>query len=333
MGRFKELICLLALFFNFGVFPQPLTQELKKINALTVRKIDTIPRGYRISSISDLVRSIYLHNSVPYHSIIAAHTNYFMVHRDIEITPQDSIVFIFSRGYAKTIEPGTNDNFIQRGAGAKAAHIQFDDRIVPVEYPLVSFDFDDSREGFAFGQAGEINTLKTVYDAVLWCNPNARIVLIGDCRGAKVSLEFAAQRPKNIIAMILMAPFISGRELTDNIARGNLKLPFRRHILHAFFRIYFKNYRPEQDTLSHRLHLIDPKLPIFIGHRRSDQLVSMSTVDTLIKSLRQAGNKNVSVVITNDTRETHSKLTGISEIQHAIARFIDQNVILPHSLN
>ncbi len=333
MEQYKKVGASLTIFFTFALFAQPFIQELKKINALTVRKIDSLPRGYRISSISELVHAIYTYNSVPYRSIITAHTHYFMVHRGITIVPQDDIVFIFSRGYAKTTKPGTNDNFIQCGAGAKAAHIQFDDQIIPAEYPLVSFDFDDSRIGFSFGQEGEINTLKTVYNAILYCNPNAHIVLVGDCRGAKVTLEFATQRPKNIIAMILMTPFISGKELTDNIARSNLSFPLSRTILHNFFRIYFKNYHPKQDTLFQRLRMIDPQIPIFIGYRRNDQLVSMSTINQLTKCLKQTGNKNVQVVISNDTQETHSKLTKIPEIQQGIARFIDQYVIYRHIEN
>lgn len=328
MGRYIQAVLTALILLSTNLIYSHRKPFLKRIHALTVRKLNTLPRGYAVNSIANLVKAIHVNNEVPRRTILSAHDSLFEFVQGISISRSDHTVFIFSRGYAKTTEPGTNDNFIQKGAAAKAAHIQFDDQIVPAHFPLVSFDYDDGRDGFAFGQAGEVNTLKQVYDAVLAANPHTRIVLIGDCRGAKVALEFATQNPQNLAAMILMAPFISGKELTDNIARANLSFPLRRHILHNFFLLYFRRYKAKNDNLEQRLHQIDPTIPILIAHRRSDQLVSMSTINTLIRRLRNTGNKKLELIITNDAREPHSKLTGISEIQQKIAQFIDQHVAL-----
>lgn len=316
----------IALMLIHGIISSKLfAQDLKKINVLTMRAIDALPRGQTAYSIRTLVHEIY-HRGVPRATVLKSNAGPLIATQGVSITPKDSIVFLFSRGYAKTTQPDTNDNFIQKGAAAKAAHIQFDDGIMPREYPLISFDYDDSRDGFAFGQAHEINTLKTVYYEIVKQNPKASIVLIGDCRGAKVALELATQHPPQLKAMILMAPFISGKELTNNIARGNLYFPLRRQILHNFFRIYFKRYHPKHDTLLQRLHMIGPGLPICLAHRRYDQLVSTATVLKLEEILRHNGNL-VDLIITNNAQEPHSKLTGITEIQQAIATFIDQHVI------
>ncbi len=309
-------------------------QELYRSNTLTIRMVENPPQGIMVSSIEQLVRTIYLHKAVPQHTLLSINGRYFIVHRGLELHNQDKKVFIFSRGYAKTTQPGTNDDFIQRGAGAKAAFIQLQDNIVPHDYPLVSFDYDDSRNGFAFGQQKEINTLQAVYEAVLHKNPDIDIILIGDCRGGKVALEVATHKPKNLQALILMAPFLSGRDITNNLAMQHLKyLPGNKQILHLFFKTYFKAYKDGQDNLAQRLSLIDHELPIYIAHRANDELISINTIHTIVSNLRQTGNKNVHLLVTDDDSEPHSKLTGIPEIQDGIAQFMHKYDILTSSSN
>ncbi len=337
MHNHSWYILFITPFFNSfteGHLPREMIHELHRINALTMRAVAQPPRGIMATSIEQLVRTIYLQNSVPHHTLLLIDKRYFMVHRGIEIGPADTHIFIFSRGYAKATTPGTNDDFIQRGAAAKAAYIQLENKIIPHQYPLISFDYDDGREGFAFGQSKEINILQTVFDAVVDKNPAAAITLMGDCRGGKVALEVATRKPKNLHSLILMAPFISSREITDNIALHHLSyLPYSRAILHQFFKVYFKNYREDADTLRQRLSLIDPQLPIFIAHRMNDQLVSTSTIQRLVDELRQAGNKNVQVLISQDASEPHSKLTVIDEIKHGIAQFMQRYGIVSSSSN
>lgn len=316
----------LTFFLIYGcthAHQQPTIQNIHRVNALTIRKLSQRPTRLAISSIEELVRAIYLDNAVPKYTLLSINGSYFMVYRGIELYDTDRTVFIFSRGYAKTTEPGTNDDFIQRGAAAKAAHIQFKDGIIPDTCPLICFDYDDGRYGFAFGQQQEIATLQSVYDAVLKKVPHINILLMGDCRGAKVALEIAVKRPKNLGALFLFAPFISGRDLTNNIASQHLGyLPLHKEILHRFFKVYFTNYRQSLDTLAHRLHRIDPHIPIFIGHRTHDELISNESIQNLIKKLESSGNQHIHLVTTEDQSEPHSKLTEIPEIIDGIEQFI-----------
>ncbi len=337
MQHLRVYLCFVSILFgNFleTHINREVAQELYRSNALTIRMVETPPQGIRVSTIEQLVRTIHLHKAVPQHTLLSINSRYFIVHRGLELHNQDKKVFIFSRGYAKTTQPGTNDDFIQRGAAAKAAYVQLQDNIVPYDYPLVSFDYDDGRDGFAFGQHKEINTLQTVYKAVLQKHPNIDIILIGDCRGGKVALEVATHKPDNLQALILMAPFISGRDITNNIATQHLKyLPYNKHILHLFFKMYFKTYNDKKDNLAQRLSHIDLKLPIYIAHRANDALISIDTINTIVSSLRQSGNKNVHFLVTNDTSESHSKLTGVPEIRDGIAQFMHQYDILSQSSN
>jgi predicted esterase len=332
MQNFKSffLFLLFLCFFKIEARPlQPNIKDINQLNALTIRKITDRPPRLALYTIEELIRTIHKDDAIPKRTLLSINNHYFMVYRGIELYDTDKKVFIFSRGYAKTTEPGTNDDFIQRGAAAKAAHIQFNDHIVPDDYPLICFDYDDGRYGFAFGQQREIESLKAVYHAVLEKNNHADIILMGDCRGAKVALEVAIKRPKNLRALILMAPFVSGRDLTNNIAMHHLKyLPLHKEILHRFFKAYFKNYRQSLDTLEHRLYRINPHIPIFIGHRIHDQLVSNESIQTLIDTLESSGNPHVHLVTSEDQSEPHSKLTEIPEIQQGVAQFMDMHKLL-----
>lgn len=320
-----KLFTLLLCFNSVSVYSQlssPLTSELSRMNTLTMRSITPPSKEQQLTHIHHLVMAI-CQNGVPPHTLLRINEEHYSVQRNIEIKPNDNIVFIFSRGYAKSTEPGTNEDFIQRGACAKAAYIQMKDQIIPPQFPLISFDYDDGRYGFAFGQQQEIQQLETVYSAVLSINPQAHIILIGDCRGAKVALELATRHPKNLKALILMAPFISARDITSNIAKHHLGyLPLSETILHRFFKFYFKNYDEKQDDLLKRLVRIDQNLPIFIAHRKNDQLVSTATIYQLINVLQKTGNKRIHYLITHDQTEPHSKLTGVAEIREAIQSFL-----------
>jgi dienelactone hydrolase len=280
--------------------------------------------SYKITSLDQLVRYINVINEVPYRAHIEINDQLYTIFRGIHINSRDNIVFIFSRGYAKTNIPGTNDNFIQRGACATAAYTQFKDGIV-VNAPIISFDYDDGRDGFSFGQTNAINALQTVYDAVLEKNPSANIVLIGDCHGAKVALEIAVRHPKNLKALILMAPFISAHDLTNMIADNYLSyLPFSRTLLHQFFKFYFSQYNEKKDLLEKRLRHISSDLPIFIAHRASDTLISMETIQKLEAILKKTGNTKLHLLVVKDSTYPHSKLTGNKEVQAGIHAFLRQ---------
>lgn len=328
MLNIKSFLLSTLFIYPFAAYTHvkpPYIRNLNQVNALTMRKLTARPPRLAVSTIEELVRSIYIDNAVPKRTLLSINDQLFMVYRGIELYENDRSVFIFSRGYAKTTEPGTNDDFIQRGAAAKAAHIQFKDGIVPEDSPLICFDFNDDRYGFAFGQQREIDILQRVYHAVLERNSDIDITLIGDCRGAKVALEVATKRPKNLQALILMAPFVSGRDLTNNIAMHHLSyLPLHKELLHHFFKAYFTNYHQSLDTLAQRLHRIDPRIPIFIGHRTHDELISNESILALIEKLESSGNEHVHLVTTEDQSEPHSKLTEIPEIRDGIAQFIQE---------
>ena len=297
--------------------------HLHALNTLTMRPATACQ--YKIATLDQCVYYINAHNEVPFRMHLEINDSLYTIYRGIFITSSDPIIFIVSRGYAKTNIPGMNENFIQRGACATEAYRQIYYNIVN-NAPLVCFDYDDSRNGFSFGQTDEIETLYAVYTAVLAKNPATIIILIGDCRGAKVALELATQNPKNLGALILLAPFISAKDLTHMIADNHLPyLPFSRILLHHFFKLYFPNYDEKKETLETRLSLISPTIPIFIAHRKSDNLVSTVTINRLAELLQKENNTMRELHIIDDTTYEHSRLPTNSTVQTAINAFLKKH--------
>jgi len=240
-------------------------------------------------------------------------------------------IFIFSRGYARTNTPYTNDNALQVGGGAMAAYIPIQDNVIN-DAPCITFDYPDRRRCFNFGQKKDARCLEFVHEQTLQKNPNADIVLIGDCRGAKAILEFASSQPKNIKALVLLSPFFSARELTQKVSDSYLGwLPGAERILHGFFKNWFPSYDPNSDYgFVERVAQIPPHMPIFIAHRTHDTLVSNEHVSAFINHLRATQHDNIHFIAVDDTSALHSRLTPVPEIQQAVNQFLCQYG-LPHN--
>ncbi len=297
--------------------PQDRTAYLNSINALTFHPI---PQSitHKSTSIEELVQTIYRTDRVPERTNLEINGKPYIAQRGITLSPNDHTVFIFSRGYAFHKKPTPSDYFIQRGSCALAGYLQYENHIV-TDCPVISFDYDDSREGFTFGQDNDLATLKAVYESVLQQNPNINIVLIGDCRGSKVALELATQKPNNLKALILLSPFMYAPELIHQLAKS-YHIPDR--LLHGVLNRYCINYDPQKETLPDRLDQIDTNLPIFIGQRKNDVLIPNKPIREFVKTVRKLGNKKVHGLIVVDSTERHSKVYLNKKIQHRINKFL-----------
>jgi len=254
------------------------------------------------------------------------------INKGITLTPEDHTVFIFSRGYARTNTPWTNDNVLQIGGCIMAAYMPVHDNVIN-NAPCITFDYPDRRRCFNFGQDKDVLCLQHIHKQVLKQNPTINIILIGDCRGAKAILNFATQQPKNIKALVLLSPFFSAQELTEQVALNYLSwLPKSSNILHNFFTLWFPSYNTKADTtFLQNINKISPQIPIFIAHRNYDTLVSTQQVIHFIDQLKQAGHTHITFVTTNDTSARHSRITPIKEIQQEANLFFHKYG-LPHNL-
>jgi len=255
------------------------------------------------------------------------------VYKGIALDPQQhDTVFICSRGYAKRDAMLAHDELelVKKGGGAIAAHVLFKNNLID-NVPCITFDYPDDRAHFNFGQEIDVACLQKVWDTVIAVHPQVRIVGVGDCRGAKALLSFATRHPKNLAALVLISPFVTTKDMIQQLAKNYLTwLPKSDKLLHTFFKCYFPSYDALQDTLLRQVHLIDPALPIFIGQRKNDYLASDKSIHMLINRLRTAGNNNVHLCMVSDNKATHSRITPIAKLQQAVNQFL-ADYQLPHN--
>lgn len=244
---------------------------------------------------------------------------YSTVTRGVPTMPS-AYLTIVSRGYARLENP--KHGLPRQGGGIIDAYTRLRDTITLT--PIISFDLPDDRRSFNFGQTLDQACLKTVYDEVVVQNPTAKIILSGDCRGSLNVLKFATTNPQNLDALVLLSPFVSAKEVTNELAKNYLHKYFgtgSAKLLHNFFLWWFPNYDPAQDNLIDHLANIKGK-KIIIGHRANDHLIADTTVRNLAAILKKEN--DVYLAIINDTTATHSRLMGVPECQAILNAFYEK---------
>jgi len=261
-------------------------------------------------SLEQIVTTMRKKESLPLDASILIHHNQYRAQQGVQVTKNDSTVFIFARGF----EP--------RPCAAYAARL-YEHHIIPPNCPLIGFDFNDRYRNFSFGQDTDVAFLKQIYEQVLQQNPAAKIVLIGNCNGAKVAMDFATQKPKQLHALILLTPFISPRPLFRRMTQYYaLGIPFSADIARVFFSS-FTAYDPKKDNLIERLGQIDKRVPIFIGQRMYDAVVPDEEVEKLAQIFQQQGNPFDGIIV-YDPSKAHNNLIYNETIQYRINRFLKQ---------
>lgn len=312
--------------------PKKFNPTEKNLNIHVFEPAQLITRDHNIATAMDfdqLVTSIHRGKKLEETDLIV--TNRYKkkhkmvnVRRDLNQLEHHDILFIASRGYAKSNIPTLGDYLeLTRDAGAMIeGHMLIKDNLVH-NAPCITFDYPDDPLYFNFGQNLDVSCLQTVWNHVTNKKNNSAIVAIGDCRGGKALLSFATTRPSQLKAMILMSPFVSDKDLINQIAKNHIKwLPWSDRILFNFFRFYFPSFDPNQDNLMEKIHKIDPSLPIFIGHRKNDFLVSDTVMKKLLEILRKTGNKDLYLLIVSDNNATHSRISPIPDLQYAANAFL-----------
>ncbi len=323
----------------FGLYhwlktPAPFEPTIENIHTLTIKQSIFFDQDIPKLTIDQLISTIH-NDQMPKKVHIVADEEYkpikkLLVEKGITTNKNDNLIFILSRGYARSNKLGENDNFIQKGGCAMAAYIPIQDNIIN-HAPCITFDYPDSRRHFSFAQKTDLACLKMIYQKTLQTNPDAHIILVGDCRGAKAILSFVAQQPKNITAIVLLSPFMSARELTEQVARNYLSwLPYSSDILYNFFKLWFPNYNEQEDNLIEYVSNIKKDLPIFIAHRKGDKLVADQHIANLVHHLRNTGHSKVHFLAVEDDTAPHSKLTPNKKLQFRVNEFF-YAYNLPHN--
>lgn len=310
-----------------GTVFKPTIQNIRAATLEMVLKPDNLDYLY---SVDEVIKKVNRGESVSegYIALENNRANVIEFKMGIVLDPTAEYVFISSRGFANTDTFGKNDNFLKKGAAFKAAYWLFRDYVVN-HYPCITFDYPEESAYLNLGQDIDQACLQLVYDEVRAQAPNAKIILIGDCRGAKVALSVAAKKPENLAAMILLSPFASVKELFDQIGKSFVWFipkfgPLFHYLGHKYLHYVHNNchYDPRRENVYKEMLNIDATLPIFIAHRVGDKLISDQHITRLVNTLRSTGNNDVHYVEITDNYAIHSKVTPNRYLQQMVNRFL-----------
>lgn len=223
------------------------------------------------------------------------------------------------------IHSGPRDDFMGRfwhgrdGHGIRCSHPWIKNTIVSNHF--VTFDYFYEPKGFDFGQGVNIDCFDLIYQELAQKNPQAPLIVAATCIGAKIALEFAANRPcDHIQAMILESPFIDVHQLMNNIDKTyGAWLPFE---IKSVLKWYFSDCKDPIKRPHADLSQINPNLPIFIAHLENDSFYTNQDMFELVNQLRASGNTNIYLLVLRNDRHKHGHLNNIKEFAQATSAFL-----------
>lgn len=326
---------LLLFFFSFAFFniqsspltPQNFLPSLENLNVYTFRPNEEI-QGERLS-IKDYLQLHQEQKVLGQTRIAIKHPKYqhaakktVTAYKGISIKNEDKVIAILCRGFSLPVK--LNKSLPQNGGGLLAAYKAFRDDVFDI--PVVTFDFKDERIFFNFGQSFDQHCLQFVYNKVVKQNPQAKIILFGTCRGAKTILECTARQPeqfKNVAAIVGESPFFSVKELTIQSGRKYIGFIPTDFLGNYTFKKLFPNYNEKEDDLRAYVHQI-PNIPIFITHRKHDQVISNRQMNTFIRQLNRSGHNQLYFYTTTKAEEPHARMFHLPEICSAFNAFLKE---------
>lgn len=239
----------------------------------------------------------------------------------VDVTQTDRII-ILSRGYIPPRPWGT----LSRHSGGLRSVNWFLRYGIATNMVWVAFDYEDNRKRVNFGQKADIDRLAWVIDRVNQLNPQAKITLIGDCRGAHTILKYLASTYASDVVdtAILESPYESVRSVvafwTHNTVGALIASPVSR-LLQVAFNQFFPNYDATKDCLCTMLSMIKGK-QILVGHCAHDRLIQRSDIVTIVEELSK--NNSVYFYESHYPGTEHSCLCPDPYYRAMLANFFEQ---------
>lgn len=196
----------------------------------------------------------------------------------------------------------------------------------------VTFEFDDDRRSFNFGQKGDLARLSLIYEELAQTH---ELVLFGSCRGGTTVLNLLSNPDtpyKNSIkALVLESPSLSLAKLSEHVGKNYLGwMPRSGSIIHTFFRTWFPNYNAHFPSCLNQLINIPHDLPILIGHVENDKVIAWSEIHDLVKGLVETGHNHVYLARIIDPAITHARLNTNEQFRNVLNAFL-AHYKLPHN--
>lgn len=195
----------------------------------------------------------------------------------------------------------------------------------------VTFEFNDERRSFNFGQKGDLTRLSLIYEELAQTH---ELVLFGSCRGGTTILNLLSNPDtpykSSIKALVLESPSLSLAQLAEQVGRNYLGwLPSSGSLIHTFFRTWFPSYDAHFPSCLNQLTHIPHDLPILIGHVENDKVIAWSEIHDLVKGLVESGHSDVYLARIVDPAISHARLNTNEQYRQVLNAFL-AHYKLPH---
>lgn len=242
-----------------------------------------------------------------------------------QMLPRCERIAIISRGYIPIANPrrGTPR---YGGAIERICYLMRRNILDAVDW--VAFDYLDNASYANFGQEFDRTCLKYVIDEVLRKNPQARLTLVGDCRGARAILNYLAMYDNAMVDTIILESPLTSIEATistmaDNFIQSFVGKQRARSYCSSLFSWFFPSYDRNKQELEH-LDRIRGKR-ILIGHYLNDAIIPSQQVTKLVRTLRDQN--EVYYFTTADDKADHSCISNINSFSYVVNAFLDAQAI------
>lgn len=177
----------------------------------------------------------------------------------------------------------------------------------------ITFEFPDNFATFGFHP--EANPLMRIRHFI---PESVKTTLLGDCRGAVLSLEASMEMP-NADSIILISGFISVEELTRQMAKSYLGSTRMAPIIRKIMKTACPRFNTHEDRFKHTLRNLKNK-KILLCHCKNDHMVSRKNIIDLVNAIKE--HNEVYLMILDEPHAKHSRLVHLASVQQCINAFL-----------
>lgn len=232
---------------------------------------------------------------------------YFYVRDGLHLKSEPEFLTIIARGFAGREKTPTYLCALKTALGFAQDNL--------IHNMCLTFEFPDAFHTFGFHHGA--NPLMRLRHYI---PPQTKMTLIGDCRGAVMSLEASIDMP-NADCIILISGFLSVKELTRQMAHSYLGSEHLAPMMRTMMQAACPVFNPIENRFAQELKKVKGK-SILLCHYKEDHMVSRQNALDLVNVLRE--NNTVYLLLIDHPHGYHSRLAHLPEVQQCINAFLKQ---------
>jgi len=145
-----------------------------------------------------------------------------------------------------------------------------------------------------FADFGQTRCMNDVKKTTSLLPKEDKIIIHASSQGTATALNYAAQNPNHVSALVLEAVMLSGNSACSNNVPHFLScLPGSYYLIPYFAKAIYPFYSPAGNQPINNVHLLPRNLPIIIYHCKQDPCLSFEDAQALYAFIKTSGRENV----------------------------------------